>query len=138
MCVLGHPNTLPVTVDEMVHHCKAVTEAPSAVLWSAIYRVCPMRPESRMRSETLVKGAGVDAVKIESSAFVSETAHAISESGIPVHGHIGLTPQKVKQLGGFKTQGETIESAVELVRAAKMLSDAGCFAITVEYVPLPS
>ncbi len=77
-------------------------------------------------------------MKIEGSAFISETAHAISESGIPVHGHIGLTPQKVKQLGGLKTQGETIESAVELVRAAKMLSDAGCFAITVEYVPLPS
>ena len=77
-------------------------------------------------------------MKIEGSAFISETAHAISESGIPVHGHIGLTPQKVKQLGEFKAQGETIGSAMELVRAAKMLSDDGCFAITVECVPLPS
>jgi len=128
VCVLGHPNTLPITVDEMVYHCKAVTEAPSAVLWSG--DIPSMSYEARVADVVrnagwLVKKAGVDTVKIESSAFISETAHAISESGIPVHGLIGLTPQKVKQLGEFKTQGETFGSAMELVRVAKMLSDAG-------------
>jgi 3-methyl-2-oxobutanoate hydroxymethyltransferase len=83
----------------------------------------------------LVKEAGVDAVKLEGGAYVAEAARAICQAGIPVHGHIGLTPQKIKQIGGFKTQGKTLESAVTLFKDALALAQAGCFAITLECTP---
>ena len=138
MCILGYPNTLPVSMDEMVHHCKAVTRGASRCF--VVGDLPFMSYETGVKDAVgnagrLVKEGGVDAVKIEGGSYIKDAVQAISQSGIPVHGHIGLTPQKVKQLGGFKTQGKTIDSAVELFKEAKMLSKAGCFAITVECVP---
>jgi 3-methyl-2-oxobutanoate hydroxymethyltransferase len=138
MCILGYPNTLPVTMGEMIHHCQAVTRG---VVRSFVVGDLPFMSYETGVSDAvrnagrLVKEGGVDAVKIEGGGYIREAVQAISKSGIPVHGHIGLTPQKIKQLGGFKTQGKTIESAVELFKEAKILSEAGCFAITVECVP---
>lgn len=138
MCVLGYSNTLPVTMDEMVHHCKAVTRGAQRCL--VVGDLPFMSYESGIADAVrnagrLVKEGGVDAVKIEGGEYIAESVNAISQSGIPVHGHIGLTPQKVKQLGGFKTQGKTIDSAVKLFKEASVLAEAGCFAITVECVP---
>ncbi len=138
MCILGYPNTLPVTMEEMIHHCMAVTRGAvrSFVVGDLPFMSYETGVSDAVRNAgRLVKEGGVDAVKIEGGAYIREAVQAISQSGIPVHGHIGLTPQKIKQLGGFKTQGKTIESAVELFKEAKILSEAGCFAITLECVP---
>jgi len=138
MCMLGYPNTLPVTMEEMIHHCKAVTRGSKRcmVVGDLPFMSYETGVSDAVRSAgRLVKEGGVDAVKIEGGVYIREAVNAISQSGIPVHGHIGLTPQKIKQLGGFKTQGKTIESAVELIKEAQVLSDAGCFAITLECVP---
>lgn len=138
MCILGYPNTLPVTMEEMIHHCMAVTRGAvrSFVVGDLPFMSYETGVSDAVRNAgRLVKEGGMDAVKIEGGAYIREAVQAISQSGIPVHGHIGLTPQKIKQLGGFKTQGKTIESAVELFKEAKILSEAGCFAITVECVP---
>ena len=138
MCMLGYPNTLPVTMEEMIHHCKAVTRGSKRcmVVGDLPFMSYETGVSDAVRSAgRLVKEGGVDAVKIEGGVYIREAVNAISQSGIPVHGHIGLTPHKIKQLGGFKTQGKTIESAVELIKEAQVLSDAGCFAITLECVP---
>jgi 3-methyl-2-oxobutanoate hydroxymethyltransferase len=138
MCVMGYPNTLPVTMEEMIHHCKAVTRGCERVL--VVGDLPFMSFEASMRDAVrnagrLVKEGGVEAVKIEGGAHISQTVRAISQAGIPVHGHIGLTPQKIMQLGGFKVQGKTVESAVDLFQDAIALAEAGCFAITLECVP---
>ncbi len=138
MNVLGYPNTLPVTMEEMVHHCKAVTRGRERCL---VVGDLPFMSyefniqEAVKNAGRLVKEAGADAVKLEGGAYVAEAARAICQAGIPVHGHIGLTPQKVKQIGGFKTQGKSLESARTVFRDALALAQAGCFAITVECVP---
>jgi len=109
MCMRGYPNTLPVTMDEMVHHCKAVARGAKR---SFVVGDLPfMSYETGVADEVrnagrLVKEAGVDTVKIEGGAYIKEAVCAISESGIPVHGHIGLTPQKVKQLEDSKPRGK--------------------------------
>ena len=138
MCMLGYPNTLPVTMKDMIHHCRAVTRgtARSLVVGDLPFMSYETAVKDAVRNAgRLVKEAGVDAVKIEGGNHLKEAVRAICQSGIPVHGHIGLTPQKVKQLGGFKTQGKTVESAIKLFKEATVLSNAGCFAITVECVP---
>lgn len=138
MCMLGYPNTLPVTMDEMVHHCKAVVRGARRcmVVGDLPFMSYEIDVREAVRNAgRLVKEAGVDAVKIEGGAGIAKTAEAIAASGIPVHGHIGLTPQRVKQLGGFKTQGKTIRSAVTLFSDALSLAEAGCFAVTLECVP---
>ena len=138
MNVLGYPNTIPVTMEEMIHHCKAVTRGRERcmVVGDLPFMTYEASVEEAVRNAgRLVKEGGVDSVKIEGGVHIARTVTAISKAGIPVHGHIGLTPQKVKQLGGFKTQGKTVQSAVELFQDALTLAEAGCFAITVECVP---
>jgi 3-methyl-2-oxobutanoate hydroxymethyltransferase len=138
MCMLGYPNTLPVTMEDMVHHCRAVTRGVkrSFVVGDLPFMSYETGITDAVRNAgRLVKEGGVDAVKIEGGTHIKDTIRAICQSGIPVHGHIGLTPQKVKQLGGFKTQGKTIDSAVGLFKEATVLSNSGCFAITLECVP---
>ena len=138
MCVLGYENTLPVTMEDMIHHCKAVTRATDRcfVVGDLPFMSYEASVADAVRNAgRLVKEGGVDAVKIEGGIHIAKTVEAISKSGIPTHGHIGLTPQKVKQMGGFKTQGKTIDSAVQLFKEATVLADAGCFAITLECVP---
>lgn len=138
MSVLGYPNTLPVTMDEMIHHCKAVNRGRERcmIVGDLPFMAYEISMEQAVNNAgRLVKETGVDAIKMEGGAYIAQKVQAISNSGIPVHGHIGLTPQKIKQMGGFKTQGKNIPSAVEIFKDALILAEAGCFAITLECVP---
>ena len=138
MNVLGYPNTLAVTMEEMIHHCKAVMRARERVFVVGDLPFMSYETsvnEAVRNAGRLIKEGGVDAIKIEGGGYLAKKVKAISEAGIPVHGHIGLTPQKVHQMGGFKTQGKNVRSAVEIFSDAVALAEAGCFAITLECVP---
>jgi 3-methyl-2-oxobutanoate hydroxymethyltransferase len=138
MVVLGHPNTLSVTMDEMLHHARAVSRGATSALL-----VGDMPFMSYQASATdavrnagrFLQEAGMDAVKLEGGRPFVETVKAIVRSGIPVQGHIGLTPQSVKALGGFRVQGRTAEAARALIDDALALEDAGCFSVVLESVP---
>jgi 3-methyl-2-oxobutanoate hydroxymethyltransferase len=140
MTVLGHPNTVSVTVDEMLHHCKAVARgAKRAFLVGDMpfmsYQVS--RKKAIRNAGRFIKEAGMDAIKLEGGAEVVETVWAIGQAGIPVMGHLGLTPQTATKLGGYKVQGKTAEAAKQLRDDALALQAAGCFAIVLEAVPAP-
>ena len=111
MVVLGYENTLPVTMEEMLHHCRAVARgAKTALYWSAICRLCPTRFRSKRPCATpdaSCNKANMDAVKLEGGRERVDAIRAIIGAGIPVMGHLGLTPQSVHQLGGFRAQGKT-------------------------------
>jgi 3-methyl-2-oxobutanoate hydroxymethyltransferase len=138
MVVLGYDSTVPVTMDEMLHHCKAVRRgAKNAVLVGDM----PFGSFQGSADQTIanavrfIKEAGMDAVKLEGGVHQAETARLLTKVGIPVMGHIGLLPQLVSQLGGFKVQGRDEESARQILADAKALADAGCFAIVLEAIP---
>ncbi len=138
MTVLGHPNTVAVTMDEMLHHCKAVARgAKRAFLVGDMpfmsYQV--ERAEAVRNAGRFIKEAGMDAIKLEGGHTVVETVRAIVEAGIPVMGHIGLTPQTATKLGGFKVQGKSAAAAKQLLADAQALQEAGCFALVLEAVP---
>lgn len=138
MTVLGHPNTVSVTVDEMLHHCRAVSRgAERAFLVGDMpfmsYQVD--RTEAVRNAGRFLKEAGMDAVKLEGGAEVLETVRAIVRAGIPVMGHLGLTPQTATMLGGYKVQAKTAETAQRLRVDALALQDAGVFSIVLEAVP---
>lgn len=138
MTVLGHPNTVAVTMDEMLHHCKAVARgAKRALLIGDMpfmsYQV--ERSEAVRNAGRFIKEAGMDAIKLEGGSAVVETTRAIVEAGIPVMGHIGLTPQTATKLGGFKVQGKSAAAAKKLLEDALALEEAGCFALVLEAVP---
>jgi 3-methyl-2-oxobutanoate hydroxymethyltransferase len=138
MTVLGHPNTVAVTVDEMLHHCRAVARgAKRAFLVGDMpfmsYQV--ERTEAVRNAGRFIKEAGMDAIKLEGGYPVVETARAIVAAGIPVMGHIGLTPQTATQLGGYKVQGKSAAAAKRLLEEAVALQEAGCFALVLEAVP---
>ncbi len=138
MVVLGHPNTLSVTVDEMLHHCRAVSRgARFALLVGDMpfmsYQVSVK--EAVRNAGRFLKEAGMEAVKLEGGRLRLETVRAIVAAGIPVMGHLGLLPQSVHQLGGFRAQGRDADTAVELARDARLLQEAGCFSIVLESVP---
>lgn len=140
MTVLGHPDTVSITMDEMLHHCKAVARgAQRAFLVGDMpfmsYQVD--RAEAVRNAGRFLKEAGMHAIKLEGGRVVVETVRAISDAGIPVMGHIGLTPQTATKLGGFKVQGKTTAAAQQLLDDALALQDAGCFAIVLEAVPAP-
>jgi 3-methyl-2-oxobutanoate hydroxymethyltransferase len=138
MVVLGYENTLPVTMEDMLHHCKAVARgAKFALLIGDMpflsYQISVQ--EAVRNAGRFLQEGGMDAVKLEGG---SERAHAIREitaAGIPVMGHLGLTPQSVNQLGGFVAQGKTAEAARRLVDDALILQDAGCFSLVLESIP---
>ncbi len=138
MVVLGHPNTLSVTVAEMLHHCRAVSRgARFALLVGDMpfmsYQVSVK--EAVRNAGRFLKEAGMEAVKLEGGRLRLETVRAIVAAGIPVMGHLGLLPQSVHQLGGFRAQGRDADTAVELARDARLLQEAGCFSIVLESVP---
>ncbi len=140
MVVLGHPNTLAVTMDEMLHHARAVHRgAHHALLIGDMpfmsYQVS--EAEAVRNAGRFVQEAGMDAVKLEGGRPFAATIRAIVRAGIPVQGHIGLTPQSVNVLGGYRVQGRTAAAAVALVDDALALEDAGCFSIVLESVPTP-
>ena len=138
MVVLGYPNTLPVTMEEMLHHCRAVSRgAKSAMLVGDMpfmsYQVSTQ--EAMRNAGRFLQEAGMDAVKLEGGSERLEAVTAIVSTGIPVMGHIGLTPQSVNQLGGFRPQGRNGAAARRLLEDALRLQDAGCFSLVLESIP---
>ncbi|MFW5735512.1 MAG: 3-methyl-2-oxobutanoate hydroxymethyltransferase [Oceanidesulfovibrio sp.] len=140
MVVLGYDDTIPVTMDEMVHHCRAVTRGVSRalVVGDLPFMSYEAGPEQALASAgRLMKQGGVRAVKLEGGREVVPQVRALVQSGIPVMGHVGLTPQRVAGLGGFKVQGKTAEAARIILEDAQALQAAGCFAVILEAVPAP-
>jgi 3-methyl-2-oxobutanoate hydroxymethyltransferase len=141
MVVLGHGGTtVPVTMDEMLFLTRTVARAARRpiVIGDMPFGSYQVSDEDALRNAIrFVKEAGADAVKLEGSGPSVSRARAIVEAGIPVMGHVGLTPQSATMLGGFKTQGKTADAADELVRGALELEAVGCFAIVLEAVPSP-
>ena len=138
MVVLGYENTLPVTIDEMLHHTRAVRRGVRRALLVADmpFGTFHNGAADAVRNATrFVKEAGAEAVKIEGGERRMELVSRLVEAEIPVMGHIGLTPQSLHALGGFRVQGKTAETAEALVRDAQALAAAGAFSIVVEAVP---
>ena len=138
MTTLGYANTLPVTMRDMLHHTAAVARGTKNALVVAdmpflSYQVSIA--EAIRNAGRFLQEAGADAVKIEGGAIRRECIEALTGNGIPVLGHIGLLPQSVNQLGGFKVQGKSREAAEVLISDAKTLTQAGVFAIVLECVP---
>ncbi|OQY43541.1 MAG: 3-methyl-2-oxobutanoate hydroxymethyltransferase [Anaerolineaceae bacterium 4572_78] len=138
MVVMGLENTVPVTMDEMIHHCRMVSRGAKYTFLVGdmpflSYEVSIA--EAVRNAGRFLKEAGMDAVKLEGGTEMAETVRAIVRAGMPVMGHIGLTPQSVSKLGGFKVQGKTAESAQCLLQDALALEEAGCFSIVLEAVP---
>lgn len=140
MVVLGHENTLAVTLDEMLHHARAVRRgARFALLVGDLpFMTYQVSPEQALRSAgRYLQEGGMDAVKLEGGRHMAPTARTLVQAGIPVQGHIGLTPQSVNTLGGWRVQGKTARAALDLLDDALALQDAGVFSIVLESVPEP-
>jgi len=140
MVVLGYDTTVPVTMDEMVHHTKAVMRGATRALVVADLPFMSYQagPDDALRNAArFLKEAGAQAVKLEGGVAVAGTVRTLVEAGIPVMGHIGLTPQSLHQLGGYKVQGKTAKAAVRLLDDAIALEQAGAFAVVLELVPAP-
>ncbi|HVP38418.1 MAG TPA: 3-methyl-2-oxobutanoate hydroxymethyltransferase [Candidatus Saccharimonadales bacterium] len=138
MVVLGYETTLPVTVDEMVHHTRAVSRArPRALVVADMpflsYQVST--EEAVRNAGRLVQEAGADAVKLEGGGGMLPAVRAILRASIPVMGHVGLTPQSVLAFGGYRVQGKGAEAAGRVTADALALQEAGCFALVLEGVP---
>ncbi|MGH9795218.1 MAG: 3-methyl-2-oxobutanoate hydroxymethyltransferase, partial [Candidatus Acidiferrales bacterium] len=138
MVVLGYENTLPVTIEEMLHHTRAVRRGTRRALLIADMPYGSFHTgiaESVRNAVRFVKEAGAEAVKIEGGEKRLELIHRLVEAEIPVMGHVGLTPQSLHALGGFKVQGKTAEAAEQLLRDARAVEAAGAFSIVLEAVP---
>jgi 3-methyl-2-oxobutanoate hydroxymethyltransferase len=138
MVVLGYDSTVPVSMEEMIHHCKAVARgAKHAFLVGDM----PFMSYQAEKSDAVrnagrfLKEAGMDSVKLEGGQEIVPTIEAILAAGIPVMGHIGLTPQSQSKLGGYRVQGRTAASALKLLEDALALEAAGCFSLVLEAVP---
>jgi 3-methyl-2-oxobutanoate hydroxymethyltransferase len=136
--VLGYESTVPVTMDDMLHHTKAVVRGSQNAL---IVGDMPFMSYQTGASDAIrnagrfLQEAGAQAVKLEGGAPVVEIVRALVSFGIPVMGHLGLTPQSINQLGGHKVQGKTPAAAVRLITDAAVLEEAGAFAVVLECVP---
>ena len=140
MVMLGYETTIPVTMDEMIHHTKAVVRGTqhAMVIGDMPFMTYHVSTEDALRNASrFIQEGGAQAVKLEGGETVAEKVKRLVECGIPVMGHIGLTPQSVHQFGGFKVVGKTPEAAVRLLNDAKALEEAGVFAIVLETVPAP-
>lgn len=138
MVVLGYDSTLPVTMEDMLHHIKAVVRGSKLAMIVGDMPFMSYQAsiaEAMHNAGRLMKEGGCQAVKLEGGERVAETVRAIVQAGIPVQGHIGLTPQSVHQLSGYKVQGKTPKAAVELINGARALEEAGAFSIVLESVP---
>jgi 3-methyl-2-oxobutanoate hydroxymethyltransferase len=140
MVVLGHSGTTPVSVDEMLFLTRTVSRNVHRpiVVGDLPFGSYEVSDEDAVRTAVrFVKEGGADIVKLEGAGPMVSRARAIVDAGIPVMGHVGLTPQSATKLGGFKTQGRTADDAQRIVDGAKDLEDAGCCAIVLEAVPSP-
>jgi len=138
MVVLGHENTLSVTMDEMLHHTRAVCRGRKRALVVGdmpylSYHISLQ--ESLANAGRFIKEAGADAVKLEGGRKRCDLIRALQDCEIPVMGHIGLTPQSVNPLGGFKVQGKTSRAAEELIKDAMAVEEAGAFSMVLEGIP---
>jgi len=136
--LLGYENTIPVTMDEMLHHCKTVTRAAKRALIVGdmpfmSYQVS--KEEALRNAGRLMKEANVGAVKLEGGEEVLDVIRKIVTSGIPVMGHLGLTPQSVNVFGGYGLRGQSSEESDKIINDAKKIEEAGAFAVVLEKVP---
>jgi 3-methyl-2-oxobutanoate hydroxymethyltransferase len=138
MVVLGHENTLSVTIEEMLHHTRAVRRGTRRALVVADMPYGSYHTdlsESLHNAMRFVKEAGAEAVKVEGGERRLELISRLTEAEIPVMGHVGLTPQSVNALGGYRVQGKTADAAEQLIRDARAVEAAGAFAVVLEAVP---
>jgi 3-methyl-2-oxobutanoate hydroxymethyltransferase len=138
MCLLGHETTLPATMDFMVEITAAVSRAVERAFVVGDMPYMSYQPSDELAVKNagrFISEGGADAVKLEGGARMAERVEAIVRAGIPVMGHIGLTPQAASLIGGLKAQGRTAETAVQLIEDAEVLEEAGAFAILLEAVP---
>ena len=138
--VLGYNSTVPVTMEEMIHHTKAVMRAAQGSGTMVVGDMPFMSYQASVvdgmyNAARFLKETGCAAVKLEGGAEVCELVQKLTQAGIPVVGHIGLTPQSVNQLGGFKVQGKGEEAAQKLLDEARAVEEAGAFAVVLECVP---
>ena len=140
MVMLGYESTIPVTMEEMIHHTKAVVRGAKKAL---IISDMPFMTYHISISDALhnaarfIQEGGAQAVKLEGGEVVAEKVRRIVDCGIPVMGHIGLTPQSIHQLGGFKVRGKAVDEAKKLIDDARTLEEAGAFAVVLECTPAP-
>jgi 3-methyl-2-oxobutanoate hydroxymethyltransferase len=138
MVVLGYDSTVPVTLEDMIHHTKAVKRGAKNTF---VVTDLPFLTSHLSREETLkaagriMQEAGAQAVKMEGGEEIADSVHALTKAGIPVVGHLGLTPQSVGVLGGYKVQGKTADQAKKLIKDAKRIESAGAFMLVLECVP---
>lgn len=140
MVMLGYDSTVAVTMTEMLHHCRAVARGARRAfkigdMPFGSYEASPA--EAVRNAARFLKDGLMEAVKLEGGLEMAPAVKAIVAAGIPVMGHIGLTPQSLSKFGGYRVQGKTAESAFELLQDALILQDAGCFAIVLEAIPAP-
>lgn len=139
MVVLGYENTLPVTMEDMLHHSKAVARGAKYPMLIGdmpfmSYQVSPQ--QALTNAGRFLQEAGMDAIKLEGGRERAEAVRLTVDAGIPVMGHLGLTPQSINTLGGFRTQGKTASAAKRLLDDALILEEAGAFSIVLEAVPV--
>lgn len=140
MVILGYDSTVPVTLEDMIHHTRAVVRGTSTSLVVADlpFMTYTISPEQALENAArLMQEGGAQAVKIEGGQYIAPTVKRLTTCGIPVMGHLGLTPQAVHQLSGYRVQGRTTEIAQQLVDDAQALQEAGAFGIVLELVPTP-
>jgi 3-methyl-2-oxobutanoate hydroxymethyltransferase len=141
MVVLGYESTLPVTMDDMIHHAKAVARArPRALVvvdmpWLS-YHTTPA--DAVRNAGRLIQEGGADAVKLEGGTERLDVIRAVTGAEIPLMGHLGLTPQSVLRFGGYRVQGRGAEAVQHLVDSARALEEAGCFSLVLEGIPAPA
>jgi len=138
MVIQGLPNTLPVTLDEVVYHCRAVARGVrrAHLVGDMPFGSYQASPEDALRSAVrMLKEGGVEAVKLEGGVEMAETVRRLVAVGIPVMGHVGLTPQSVHAMGGFRVQGRDEDSAGRIVDGARALQEAGAYSIVLEGMP---
>ena len=140
MTMMGEDTTVPVTMEQMIHHIKCVVKGaknPMIVGDMPFGSYNISKEQAIMNATRLMKEGGCDIIKLEGGALVKDTVRAIVDAGIPVMGHIGLTPQTISKMGGFKVQGKDAAAAQALIEDAKALEAAGASSIVLECIPAP-
>lgn len=140
MVVLGYETTLPVTMEEMLHHCRAVKRGAKRALLVGDMPFLSYQgsvEQAVINAGRFLKGGGMAAAKLEGGREMVPQIRGIVQAGIPVMGHLGLTPQSIHQFGGYKVQGKSAAAAQRLIEDAGILEEAGCFSIVLEAIPAP-
>ena len=140
MVMLGYDSTIPVTMEDMLHHVKAVVRGTSrahVVADMPFMSYQASAGEALHNAGRMLQEGGAQSVKLEGGSTVAETVHRLVSAGVPVMGHVGLTPQSVHQLGGYKLQGKTPAAAVKLLSDVQALEQAGAYAVVLETIPSP-